>query len=189
MGGGVKLVRAAVSDTGPLLSVFQSECLDMFRSLYDKIYIPASTLPEYKQHGAGNLIDALIQEGWVIVCALSSSEKETAWALAEEIAAHPSTRNCEPVEHYPEAEAMVLVERQEIEALDLLLDEMAAREVAKAHGLPVVGFAGVLIRACYRGIITAEVVRNLLLTCQSLGTRYAVAFIEGVYQRLKEQEK
>jgi len=50
-----------------------------------------------------------------------------------------------------------------------------------------IGFAGLLIRACQTGHITPEEVRNTMFTCQSLGTHYATNFIEGIYNRLKEE--
>jgi len=180
-------IRTVVSDTGPLLSVFQSGQLDLFRALYDAVYIPASAWPEYEQHGAGNLVGQLVDTGLIVACELSVSEQAMAWALAEEIALHPLTQDREPQSHYPEAEAMILAGRPELGALDILLDERAAREVAAAHGLPVLGFAGVLIQACRRGLTTPEAARASMFRCQSLGTHYATSFIEGIYRRLKEQ--
>jgi len=57
------------------------------------------------------------------------------------------------------------------------------------YGLVVVGFAGILVRACKVGHLTPEGVRDIMLKCASLGTHYANHFIEGVYQRLQEEIK
>ncbi|MFQ6040637.1 MAG: hypothetical protein ACE5PV_07255 [Candidatus Poribacteria bacterium] len=179
-------LRCAVSNTGPMLSAFQSEQTGLLRALYDRIYIPDSTLSEYEKHGASTLIKEFIDSGFVVVFHLTESEKETARRLSEEIANHPSTKDKQPQNHYPEAEAMVLVSRSELSKFDILLDEQAAREVARKHGLSIIGFAGLLIRACQAGHITPEEVRDTMFTCQSLGTHYATNFIEGIYNRLKE---
>jgi hypothetical protein len=56
-----------------MLSAFQSEQAGLLRLLYDKIYIPDSTLPEYEKHGAGTLIKELIDSGFVVVCSLRSA--------------------------------------------------------------------------------------------------------------------
>jgi predicted nucleic acid-binding protein len=182
-------LKSAVSNTGPMLSIFQSEKMALLKSLYDRIYIPASTLAEFTKHGAGVLIQELIDAGFIVVCELSENEKETAKRISEEIAAHPLTKDKMAQNHYPEAEAMVLTSRAELQALEILLDEQAAREVAKAHGLSVIGFPGLLIRACKAGQITPEDVRGIMLKCVSLGTHYANHFIEGIFRRLKEEIK
>ena len=185
----MSLLKCAVSNTGPMLSVFQSEQVVLLKSLYDQIYIPASTLAEYMKHEAGALIQELVDTGFVIVCDLSESEKETAKRISEEIAAHSLTKDKAPQNHYPEAEAIVLIERSELQALEILLDEQAAREVARARKLSVVGFPGLLVRACKAGQITPEDVRDSMRKCVSFGTHYSTDLIEGVYHRLKEELK
>jgi len=86
-------LKCAVSNTGPLLSVFQSGQAGLLKSLYDRIYIPASTLAEHTKHGAGALIQELIDAGFVVVCESSEIEKEAAKRISEEIAAHPLTKD------------------------------------------------------------------------------------------------
>jgi len=172
-----------------MLSAFQSEQTRLLRLLYDRIYVPDSTLPEYEKHGAGTLIKELIDSGFVMVCSLTKTEKETARQLSEEIANHTLAKDKEPLNHYPEAEAMVLMTRNEFKPFEILLDEQAAREVARKHGLSVIGFAGLLIRACQAEHITPEEVRDTMFKCQSLGTHYATNFIKGIYEQLKEEIK
>ena len=170
-----------------MLSVFQSEQTELLKLLYDRIYIPASELAEYAKHGAEALIRELINNGFVVVCELNQIEKEEAKRISEKIATLPLTKDKIAQNHYPEAEAMVLASRAELENPEILLDERAAREVAKAGGLSVIGFAGLLIRACKARQMTPERVREIMLQCVSLGTHYAAVFIEDIYRRLQEE--
>ena len=79
------------------------------------------------------------------------------------------------------------MDRSELQALEIILDEQAPRIIAKERGLSIVGFAGILIRSCREGHLTAEIVRDIMLECQSQGTHYATSFIDGIYQKLKEE--
>lgn len=178
--------RVVVSDTGPMISALQCGRVDILRQFYDVIHIPASELPEYQQHGAKEEIQELIGVRFIVVHDdLTASEKEEARQIAKEIASSAQSRDKEPMHHYPEAEAMVLMSRAELKAVELLLDELAAREVAKRRGIPIVGFPGVLIRACQQGLLTPEDVREALQECQRQGTHYATQFIEGICERLR----
>jgi uncharacterized protein len=64
------------------------------------------------------------------------------------------------------------------------LDERAARAIAITWGLPVIGTAGLLVRAKDRGFITA--VRPFLTRMQAEGVRYSQRFIETLLGRLGE---
>lgn len=178
-------LKCAVCNTGPMISVFQSDQIELLKTLYDKIYIPASELPEYEKHGAYALIKALIDSGFVVVYNLTDAEKDIAIKLSEEIANQTFTKDKEPQNHYPEAEAMVLMQRENLGAIEILLDELAARYVAKKYGISVVGFPGILVRACKKGLITPEEVKDILLKCQRQGTHYSNHFIETVYNSLR----
>ncbi|MEK7726823.1 MAG: hypothetical protein AAB354_00350 [candidate division KSB1 bacterium] len=182
-------LRGIVSDTGPLLSIFQSDQVTLLRFLYDRVYIPQSTLPEFEKHGAAAPITDLVSNGLIVICELNDHERERAQKLSEEIAIHPLTNDKLPLSHYPEAEAMVLLARSELQTREILLDEQAAREIAKTHGLTVIGFPGLLIRACMAEQITPEEVQDILLKCVSLGTHYSRTLIDGVYDRLKKENR
>jgi len=69
--------------------------------------------------------------------------------------------------------------------MELLVDELAAREVAERQGVAIVGFPGILIRACKQGLMTPEEVRDALQECQRQGTHYSIQFIEEIYDRLR----
>ena len=180
------ILKAVVSNTGPLISALQCDRMDILRQFYDRVHIPASGMAELEKHGAGPEIRALISAGFIIVHDdLTVLEQERAQQMAMEIADSKVSKDKEAAHHYPEAEAMVLMERSELRAVELLLDELAAREIAQQRKIPVVGFPGILIRACQQGLISAEDVRDALLECQRQGTHYATTFIEEIYTRLR----
>lgn len=180
------ILRAVVSNTGPLISALQSDCVFILRQFYDLIHIPASELAEFEGHGATEEIQGLMESGFIVTHDLTESERQTAQAIADEIARSARSKNKEPVHHYPEAAAIALMERGDLGAMELLVDELAAREVAQRRGVDTVGFPGLLIRTCQQGLMTPEQVRDALADCQRQGTHYSNRFIAEVYQRLKE---
>lgn len=181
--------RTVVSNTGPLISAFQSNRVEILPQLYDVIIIADSELAEFKKHGAAQEIDKLIDVEAVVVHALTDSEKAIAKEIAEAIAKSRQTKDRIASHHYPEAEAMVLMSRPSLFAQELLLDELAARVIAQSRGIPVIGFAGVLIRASQSSLLSAEEVRETLTLCQKRGTHYSASFVAEVYRRLKEGAK
>ncbi|MBN1889004.1 MAG: hypothetical protein JW850_13500 [Thermoflexales bacterium] len=180
------ILRTVISNTGPLISAFQSRRIDILRQFYDVILIPNSELPEFEEHGAADEIDDLIETGFVIVHTLTDAEKPIAQEIAQAIANSPLSKNKEAAHHYSEAEAIVLMSRPELSAQEILLDELAARQIAQARGIHVVGFAGILIRACQQQLLAAEDVRDTLMLCQQQGTHYSDRFITEIYTRLTE---
>ena len=177
----------AVANTGPLISIFQCRRIVLLEIYFEQIHIPASVVQELEQHNAGELLARLIYQGIVIIRYLTEMEKSEASQIAIEIATSPLAKDKEPISHLAEAEAIVLMQRLLPSANYILLDELAAREIAERHGLPVTGFAGILIMACRDKLISPEQVRRLLLICQAQGSHYSNRFIEGVYQRLMEE--
>ena len=81
-----------------------------------------------------------------------------------------------------EAEVIALAEA--IVATEVVLDERAARAVATARGLKIIGTAGLLVRAKQRGLIPA--VRPWLERMQSQGMRYSQRFVEELFRQLGE---
>ncbi|MBM3236556.1 hypothetical protein FJZ31_09690 [Candidatus Poribacteria bacterium] len=63
------------------------------------------------------------------------------------------TKQKEPAHHLPEAEAIILASRPELRVHEILLDELAAREVARELKLKISGFAGVLAKAGLEGLL------------------------------------
>jgi len=81
-------------------------------------------------------------------------------------------------------EAEVIALAEELRAQEVLLDERAARAIAITRGLPVIGTAGLLVRAKERGFIPA--VGPFLTRMQAEGVPYSQRFIETLLGRLGE---
>jgi len=169
----------AISDTGPLISVFQSDSLELVTTLLPVIHIPLACEDELITHGweealqsAGSRIEHHV---------LIQAEEEMAEAIARQIASHPLSRDPVPDNHLGEAQAMVLAARPEFINDVLLLDELAARAVAEDLGLTLSGFAGVLLVAVQEGLLTADELKRRLEICRQQGTHYSEALIEQVY--------
>lgn len=175
-----------VSNTGPLISVFQSDSLGVILALFSHIHISEACEAELTRHGWD---DALAKAGSALVCHdLTDLEAANAKELARRIAVHPASQDPEPDNHLGEAEVMVLVQRPEFAGSVLLLDELAARAVATEIGLTISGFAGILLLAVEEGMLTAGEAKDRLERCREQGTHYSPAFIEQIYQTAKESE-
>jgi predicted nucleic acid-binding protein len=144
-----------ISDTGPLISIFQSDSMDVVAALLGGIHTSTTCHTEMLSHG---LEDFVVQA----VHALSSSEAAQAVEIAQRIALHPKVKHAEPANHIGEAEVMTLVQRAEFDDGVLLLDELAARQVAFELQLPVSGFAGVLLMGVSEGLLTPQEVKTRL---------------------------
>ncbi len=176
-----------VSNTGPLISAFQSDSLDLMTALFGTVHTSEACIAELVGHGWE---ETLTQHGSHVVShRLTESETAQAASLAARIAAYPASKDPESSHHIGEAEVMVLVQRPEFAGAVLLLDELAARAIATEIGLTISGFAGVLLLAVDEGLLTADEVRERLMRCQQQGTHYSNAFIEQIYQAAKEGEK
>jgi len=179
------ILRAVVSNTGPSISALQSDCAHVLGQFYDLICIPVSVLAELKEHGADAEMDAWIAAGFVRIQELTPAERQTVQTIAKEIAQSPMSRDKDPAQHYPEAEAIALMEREHWDAAELLMDELAVRETAQRREIALVGFPGLLIRACQQGLLTPEQVRDALTECQRQGTHYSNQSIAEIDQRLR----
>ena len=71
----------------------------------------------------------------------------------------------------------------------LLLDELAARAVAKQKGIKLSGFPGVLLLAAQTGLISAEELKTRLEMCREQGTHYRTNFIQQVYEMAKQRRR
>ncbi len=174
-----------ISDTGPLISIFQSDSLDLVTTLLPVIHIPSVCADELTKHGWGKLLQSAGAR--IEIHGLTEAEEKTAWAIARAIALHPLSQDPVPDNHLGEAQAMALVARPEFINNVLLLDELAARAVAKELGLILSGFAGVLLVAVQKGLLTADELKERLETCQRQGTHYGKAFIKQVYLAAKRE--
>jgi len=172
---------AVACNTGPLISAFQCGRVDLLKRYFKRLYIASSQVAEFEKHGAAEELDDLIREDFVVLAeALTAKEKERAEMLARRVAAQPSSGDPDYRNHLPEAEAMVVAARSELECTLILLDELAARVVAQEERLRITGFPGVVGRAGLDGLLTKEDIRHLLSLCQQQGTHYSNQLIEHV---------
>jgi len=159
--------------------------MPILHQLYDQIHIPADELEEYEKHCAAEEVQVLMETSFLVVHRdFTTSEKEVAKAIAEEIAGYHATRDKDPTHHLPESEAIVLMLRSDLGAVELLIDE-AAREAAQQRDVPIIGFPGILIRACQQGMMEPEDVKSTLEECLRQGAHYSPRLINEVYSRLK----
>jgi len=173
-----------VSNTGPLLSAFQCGRTDLLRRYLQIIYIPESSVAEFQHHGAGPSIHELLVEGLAVTMPLAVKEVQLAAQIAERIAR--SSRVSEPGHHLTEAEAIALMSRPALGADLILLEERAARQVAREMGLPITGFIGILLMACWDKVLQPVEMRHLLEMCRRQGTRYSEELIESVCRLCQE---
>jgi predicted nucleic acid-binding protein len=168
-------------NTGPLISAFQCGRVDLLKRYFKTVYIAPSQVAEFEKHGAGEDLDDLIREEFVVLAeALTADEKERAETLARRIAVQPLSGDPDYRSHLPEAEVIVVTARPELGCTLTLLDELAARVVAEEEGLRITGFPGVVGRAGLDGLLTKNDIRHLLSLCQQQGTHYSNRLIEHV---------
>ena len=180
-------VRAVViSDTGPLMSMWQADCFELVVALLGAVRTTATCVAELSAHGWHEAVaqagEDLIQEN------LTGAELERAAEFARQIAAQPATQNRDPDHHRGEAEVMALAQRADLTGAVLLVDERAAFATARQAGIKVSGFAGVLLVAVEEGLLTADEARARLERCRAQGTRYTPLLIEQVYRIAQEME-
>jgi predicted nucleic acid-binding protein len=116
---------------------------------------------------------------------LKSGEEKRALAFAEPIAQHPDTNDPVINNHLGEAQAIALAFRPEHRNDLVLLDELAARFIAKEAGVRLSGFPGALLLAAQGGLISAEELKARVKSCRTQGTHYGMNFINQVYEMAK----
>lgn len=137
-----------VSNTSPLCYLALIGHLDLLPRLFGRIAIPAAVLAELDHPSAPEEVRALAASlpPWIDVHEVASGVDPALSAL------HPGER-----------EAIQLA--GQLSADLILIDEAAAREVARSQGLLVTGMLGLLAEAVDRGMVDAvEVVSRLTRT-------------------------
>lgn len=177
-------VTFAVSNTGPLVSAFQSDSFSLLTKVFGAIYIPSACADELGKHGWDE--DLAMASQKLVIVKLTRNETRRARTFARQIARHLDSNDPIPTNHLGEAEAIVLALRDEFRHDVLLLDELIARTIAKQAGARVSGFPGVLLLAAQAKLITAEELKARLEMCRDKGTSYARPFIQQVYEMAKE---
>ena len=174
----------AISDTGPLISAFQSDSMRIFEQIFSTVFLSPICRREIIEHGWEE--DLRSAASYIRILTLTDSEQQQAFSFAEQIARHPNTHSPIAAEHLGEAEAMTLACRKDLRGALLLLDESAARSVATQAGIPFSGFPGALLLAAQKEIISAEEIKIRLEQCREQGTHYSITFIRQIYEKALE---
>ncbi|WP_427158316.1 DUF3368 domain-containing protein [Aliinostoc sp. HNIBRCY26] len=142
-----------VSDTTPISELAKVEHLDLLPKLFGKVLIPQGVFNELQvgQHPAAEFVQNL---SWLEVVTVDNQQ------VVEEL---QKSFNL----HLGESEAIALPE--EVGASQLLIDEKAARKVAMARKLPLIGTVGILLLAKRQGLLDS--VKDILDEMQVKGTR------------------
>lgn len=175
----------AVSNTGPLISAFQSSSFDLLTEVFAEIHTTAACVAELIKHGWEEEIQAVPPHQLVVV-KLTSKEEEHARLFAKRIAQHPDTNDHIVENHLGEAEALTVSLRPQYRSGVVLLDELAARAIARQAGVKLSGFPGVLLLAVQVGLISPEKLKSRLELCRKLGTHYSLSLIQQVYKMAKQ---
>ena len=157
-----------ISDTTPISELSKVGQLELIRDLFGRVIVPNEVYTELLagSHIAAEKVPTI---DWIEVRAVTNTEK---------VKALQQTSNL----HIGEAAAIVLAE--ELKADQLLVDEKAARRVAIARQLPVIGTVGILLLAKEQGLI--ENVKAVLDALIENGTRIGMHLYEQALILAKE---
>jgi len=174
----------AISNTGPLISAFQSDSFGLLTKIFPIVYVSTACVGELKKHGWEQEVRDASSEFEVVK--LTAVEEKRALTFAMHIARHPDTNDPVVANHIGESQAIALALRSKHRNDLLLLDELAARAIAKQAGVKLSGFPGVLLLATQGGLISPEELKDRLEICREKGTHYSTTFIQQVYEIAKQ---
>ena len=130
-----------ISDTSPLSNLAIVGYLSLLQQIYNKVIIPQGVAEELRNASdEENLIAGVLSLDWIEV--VSAKNLELISVLRNN---HNLDRG--------EAEAIALA--LELNADELLIDELLGRREATRLGLPITGVLGILLVAKRRGLISA----------------------------------
>jgi len=173
----------AISNTGPLISIFQSDSFELMTQIFDEVWISDACRSELIEHGWSDAIQAAGAK--LVIVELTTDEKQAALSIAQQIALHPRTNDPVAENHLGEAQVIVVAQREQHQDDPLLLDELAARAVAEQYDVNLSGFPGMLLLAVQDKLISAEELKSRLETCREKGTHYGLSLIQKVYEMAK----
>lgn len=158
-----------VSDTSCLCYLARLHCAPVLSSLFGKVMIPPAVAAELLAGVVAHPeIDEVLAAAWLEIKTLSRPPRPDEFPRSIDLG---------------EAEALVLA--QELKCDHLLVDDLAAREVARDLGIPIIGVLGVLARARRAGHIPAMRPLVAQLTGQ-LGFRASPALIDQIIKEAGE---
>lgn len=143
-------MRKVIVNSTPLLVLGNIGRLDILRSLYEQIEIPAAVYREVTEKNDTASKALLAASDWIKV---RTVENIADYAMYQAKL------------HAGEVETMIIAQKP-VKADLVILDDMAARKTAKYLGLTVTGTMGVLVKAKQKQIIPAvkpildEIMRN-----------------------------
>ena len=144
-----------VANSTPLIELSKIHRLDILRDVYGKIIIPEEVYSEVVIQGKGQPGAAEVGAAmWIDVRAVTQKGK---------------VMNLHANKRLDLGECGAIILAEEIHAQRIIIDDLAARKVAQARGLPIIGTVGVLIVAKVRGIIPN--VKDILDNLKKHGTR------------------
>ena len=131
-----------VADTTPLISLMKIEKLDILEKMFHEIQIPTAVFDELVSAERFQNEAEIIRNS-TFIHVRSVDEPQAVERLRKE-------RELD----LGESEAIVLTEQ--LQADVLIVDEAAARAVAKSLGLSITGTIGILIEAYYRKMLSDD---------------------------------
>ena len=159
-----------VSDTTPISELAKVDHLDLLPKLFGKVVIPQGVFNELQvgEHPAAKLVQDL---SWLEVVTVNNQQlvRELQQSFKLDLG---------------ESEAIALAE--EIRASQLLIDERAARKVAMARKLPLIGTVGILLLAKRRGLLDS--VKDVLDEMKAQGMRISDRLYVQVLTLAQEQD-
>lgn len=157
-----------VSDTTPISELAKVGYLDLLPQIFNQVVIPKGVFDELQmgEHPATKLVKNL---SWLEVIEVTNKQ------LVEDLQKSSKL-------DLGESEAIALAE--EMKASQLLIDEKAARKVALARKLPLIGTMGILLLAKRRGLL--DNVTEVLDQLRKQGTRISDRLYVQVLTLAKE---
>jgi uncharacterized protein len=129
-------VPIVVSNTGPLIALADIGQMGLLQRLFTTVLIPTAVRAEILTEPTLSALQSAVSDGWIL-------EQTPADTSAIRLLNETLDRG--------ESEAIALAEQAQ--PLWIILDDLAARYVAEAMGLPVIGTLGVLLQAKEAGYI------------------------------------
>jgi hypothetical protein len=126
-----------ISNTGPLIALADIGQLELLHHLFNNILIPPAVRAEVVNEPALAAVQTAIAQGWIVE--QRPSDTSAIRLLNETL-------------DLGESEAIALAQQETPHWI--VLDDLAARHVAEAMGLPVIGTLGVLLLAKEAGHLT-----------------------------------
>jgi predicted nucleic acid-binding protein len=142
-----------VADTTPFSELAKIGQMNLLSDVFGQIIIPQEVYNEITS-GKHPAAIALPLASWVEVRSVTDSQK---------------VANLQTATNLDLGESAAIILAEELGADYLLIDEIAARRIAKSRSLPIIGLVGMLLLAKQKGLISN--VKSVLDNLMANGTR------------------